>query len=301
MTGALLAETRTTRPTSERTPDHWRTRLRRLLVECQGHPCRRFTVSHRLLRRDGIYLGTSWYCGPDCFADALRERVASAAEGRRAMPLRPGRIPFRLILLARGVLSETQLQQSLRRQAEGAGTLETILIEDGLASEEQIASAKAEEAGVPFYAAELPQLPATAQLPRGLMERCAVAPVHVSRERLLAGFVEHVDSIALQAIAEVTGNRVEPCLIPRMRLREHLAQAPSGQATRGTAVSAAEAARITLARALSEGAEQVHVGSGDGWAWIRLSGAESSDLFFELLAGDSEGIPRLRNKRSTAL
>ena len=284
----------------------WPGHLRKLVLECRARPCRRFTVSHRLLRRDGIYLGDAWHCSAACFEVSLRSRLAAAAGGCVEPPPRTGRIPFRLILLERGVLSEAQLRESLRLQSGSGGRLEDILVAEGFASEVDIASAKAAEAGC----AALLRLPSSApsvQLPRGLMERYRAAIVHASETSLLLGFARQLSPALHAAVEQITGIRPEVCVLPESMLGPLLDPAaaasslgprsmptmrPSSTALRtsrskSSSVFPADAARGMLRQAIDAGSERVLMATGDRWAWVRLSGAQELDFFLPLRAGGS--------------
>ena len=255
--------------------------MRELVLACSEHPCRRISISHRLLRQDGIYLNGAWYCSPECFEGALLRVLATAAVQHCALrPARPGRTPFRLILLERGVLSEAQLRETLRRRDAGEGKLEALLLEQGLASEEQIASAKAAEASCPFYAQPPAELPAEARMPRQLMVRYAAAPLHAAADRLLVGFTRRLEPALLQAVAELTGSRVEACFITESRLQTQVAESAVLCDAGGFPDSVPDASRRTVRRAIETGAERVRVAAGDGWAWVRLTGDGVCDLLF---------------------
>jgi hypothetical protein len=276
--------------------------LHKLMLECRARPCRRFTLSHRLLRRDGIFLGDAWYCSAACFEDALRRRLAAAALGCAEPRLRVGRMPFRLILVDRGVLSAAQLGEALRLQWEHGGPLEDALIAQGVASDAQIASAKAAEAGCALVLRPPAVAPAL-QLPSGLMHRYRAAIVHASDTGLLLGFTRRLSPLLLAAAQQLTGARAEACFLPEPIFRDMLGRAPSGDtgvapfsaetnglasATQASAPdSAADAARRVLRWAVEAGSERARLATGDRWAWVRLSGGRNLDFYLPLKAGDS--------------
>ena len=254
----------------------WDLRLRKLVLECGAHPCRRFTVTHRLLRRDGISFDDAWYCSAECLQDALGRRLRVAARGCVEPLRRPGRLPFRLILVDRGVLREAQLREALRLQAEQGGSLEEILLAHGLATEIQIASAKAAEHGCPVMTC-LPSVRPCFDLPRGLIERYKARVVYSSDACLLIGFVTRVAPVLLQAVEAIAGRRAACCFIAADALHSRGAQAGAGDALLEAEMAplvSADAARFLVQRAMDTGAERVRMATGNQWAWIRLSRGE---------------------------
>jgi hypothetical protein len=274
--------------------------LRNLVLECRAHPCRRFTVAHRLLRRDGIYLNDDWYCSAECLQDALHPLLQAAAQGCVEPRRRPGRLPFRLILVDRGVLSETRLQEAFALQAEHGGSLEEILMTHGLATEAQIASAKATECGCAVVS-RLPAVQPGFDLPTGLMERYQAAIVYSSENCLLIGFVHRVAPALLQAAGEIAGIRAEFCFIAAGAFRRRLRGLEDTQNARETSdpppsemmeegMSGADAAGNIIHRAVEAGAERVHIATGNQWAWARLSSeARRLDMYIALASKTTGG------------
>jgi hypothetical protein len=284
----------------------WEGHLRKLVLECQARPCRRFTVSHRLLRRDGIYLGDAWHCSAACFEESLRRRLAPAAEGCVEPQRRPGRIPLRLLLVERGVLSEAQLRDALRLHGERGGSLEDVLLGEGFANERRLASAKADEAGCAVLL-QPPSMPPSVQLPHGLMERYHAAIMHDSQTCLLLGFTRRLSTVLQRAVEQVTGTRAEACFVPDSMLGAMLRYAartdqvetlsepvnlPRSSTPWPTLFRApafpADAARGILRWAIDTGAERARMATGDRWAWVRLSGEQELDFYLPLRSGGSE-------------
>jgi hypothetical protein len=272
----------------------WEVHLRKLVLECQARPCRRFTVAHRLLRRDGIYLDDAWYCSSGCLEDALRLRLQTAASGCVEPARRPGRIPFRLLLVDRGVLSQELLLEALRIQAVRGGWLEDILVRNGFADEAQIASAKAAEHGCPV----LLHPPASSPefvLPGGLEKRYRARVVYGGERCALIGFTHGIAPVLLRAVESVTGIRTEFCFIPAGALREREAVqdasfsraicAEQGVEEQKDPLSATEAARQIVQCAIDQGAERARIAIGNRWAWVRLSAETHQDFYLSLFPG----------------
>ena len=263
----------------------WNARLRGLLIECQARPCRRFTVTHRLLRRDGIYLGDAWYCSAACLKDALHLLLTRrSAPGPVAAPRRV-REPFHYVLLRRGVLTEADLQRALRLAAEQDLRLEQVLLHEELASSGQLAAAKAAEAGVPFLASGVSALPPAARLPRHLMERYRAATMHASATSVLIGFSDQIEPLILRAAAAINGSIAEVCMIPPELLEAQLeACAATSSPTEKTTDLEDACARIVTC-ALTEAAEVIRAEVGPDWVWARLSGKSFRDVFFTIGPG----------------
>jgi hypothetical protein len=274
----------------------WEVHLRKLVLECQARPCRRFTVAHRLLRRDGVFLNDAWYCSSGCLEDALRVRLRIAAYGCVEPLRRPGRIPFRLLLVDRGVLSQELLLEALRMQAVQGGWLEDILVRNGFADEAQIASAKAAEHGCPVLLHPPPTSPEFV-LPAGLEKRYRARIVYGTRRCALIGFTHGIAPVLLRAVESITGTRTEFCFIPAGSLREREAvqdapflraiPAEQGMTKRKEAFSVTEAAQQIVQCAIDQGSERARIATGDRWAWVRLSAETHQDLYVPLFPGSA--------------
>ena len=276
-------------------PAPWRRWLRSLIVECGDARCRGFHLSHPLLRRlPGIYLDQGWYCSPDCLRDALKHRVG-AQFGAAITDLRNApRMPFRLILLAKGIVSEEQLAHARYIQAEGED-LGDALVALGYATEEGVAAARAEETGSPFFGgAAQPVLPAC-RLPLSLMQLYRAAPVHYSPAtgRLLVGFVYRVNHSLLQAVEQVTGYRVAACImtnsawVRQQQLADQLA--PGFEEVNAVASSQDYITSLIVEHAIESGADKVRMGLSSTAIWARLTGgSRSRDLVIDLDRTNSE-------------
>lgn len=276
--------------------------LRTLL--CTGPGCRRFTVTHRWLRRDGIFLRNQWLCSPLCFEGALAAMLETVDLGRRFTMPRLPRMPFRLILLQRELVSELELQLALEHSEDTGRPVGNVLVELGFATAEQVASARAAENGCAFYALSPSALPPEMRLPLPLSHACGAAAVHATSDRIMLGFVDRVDRGLAQLMEQVTGQRIECCFI----MGEHYERQLAFDALKSTEkpllplqpISRVAAAAQLGEQALRTGAEAVTVGRAGRRLWVRMTGDDRRviDTVFELSEETSTPeIPLLERMR----
>ena len=247
--------------------------------------------------RIGIFAGTAWYCSADCFSMASRTTLSSlCAETILEMPRNP-RLSLGLALLSKGCLEEDQLRLAMTRSQREGQSLETTLIECGLATEKQLAAARATQWGYPVLGQDAVGQRVEADLPTSLLRAFSAAPLHYSpkAKRLVLGFVYRVEHSLLQSIAQITGFRAEPCFITPAEFNE--------QMERVTAVRGYEEAVIDnpgtpmqMARTLGGFAVEVSAREAafskcNSWIWARLAGKRGTvDVVFALRS--ASGAPR---------
>ncbi len=246
-------------------------------LTCSGPGCRRFTLAHRRLRRDGILLRVAvsrqdwWLCSPECFSRSLHAQMdAYATPGPRDGGV-PPRMPFRLHLLRAEVVSVEDLQRAQDHAFAHGMTFAAALRALELATEDQIGTAIASEQGCSFFA--VPPVPQriTLRLPFPLAQRFDAATVFSTEGRLYVGFVARVERSLLRLAGQMTGLQAEPCIITAKRLAEQ-------RACEGMASAEAELARTPvqsassqlLAQALECGAERVQIGAAGRLLWARM-------------------------------
>ncbi len=270
--------------------------LRSLVVECGLPSCRGFHLSHALLTRTpGIFLDQTWYCSHGCLREALKQRVETQLGGAITDLRHPPRMPFRLILLAGGKVTEAQLAQARTVQAgkPGEQDLGDALVSLGFATEDEVAAARATEAGCLYFAAA-PQIVAPAySLPSSLVRLYWAAPVHFSptTNRLLIGFVYRIDSSLLQAAEQVLGCRVEACMITASAWRKQMVMlAPTawGEINKA-AYRQGRIVNLIVEQALDSHADKLRVGLSSSALWARLTGeSKSLDLVIDLASDAAE-------------
>jgi hypothetical protein len=281
-------------------PQRLRRRLRSMVVECGISNCRGFHLSHPLLPRlPGIFLDQTWYCSPECLREALKQRIETQL-GAAVTDLRhPPRMPFRLILLAGGKVTAEQLEQARELQLQstgpGAPDLGDAMVSLGFVTEDEVAAARASEAGCLFYGGAIhPVAPAYA-LPLSLMRLHHAAPVHYSpvTGRLLVGFVYRIDNPLLQAVEQVIGCRAEACIITTAawKQQEQLASlhTPVFEEVTAAASSQGRIVSMIIDHAIATHADKVRVGLSHSALWARLAGGpHGRDLVIDLTA---DGLP----------
>lgn len=257
-----------------------------LTLHCEGPGCRRFTLAHRGLRRDGIYLHDAWLCSPVCFESAVAAELEAPGPGQRYTMPRLPRMPFRLILLQRELISELELQMALQHAEDTGRPLSRVMVELGFATSEQVASALATENGCAFYA--LPPAPVDPEqrLPLWLAGRSDAVVVRATSDRLMLGFVERIDRGLAQMVERVTAQRVECCFITPRHLRSQMEIDAVGpvDGARTQAISHLEIAVRLKDQAIETGAESVVLGRSGQRLWARMMTAENGcvDSVFEL-------------------
>ncbi len=262
-------------------------RLRLRMHLCAVPGCRRFTVAHRLLRKDGVFLDGAWLCSAGCLEAQIAGSLA-AEEARRVytMPRLP-RMPFRLLLLERGVVSEAGLAQALSH-AECTGlSLARALVALELVTEAELAASLAAENGCAFYA--LPPTPVApeAELPGTLAERYEAAAVHVAPGRVLLGFVHRIDRELVRCFERMTGQKAESCFITGSHFQRQMTLVRSHDRKQKSSIERAaspgEAARAVVRHALRFGAEQLLARRLGSVVWVRMfADGRVEDRFFQI-------------------
>ncbi len=264
------------------------------ILLCGSPRCRRFALAHQWLRRDGILLagepgssgGDIWLCSSGCFESALLERIIekvdAANPGRSNAKPRLPRMPFRLVLLSQGVLTEADLDAALAHAVHTQVSLATALSALRLCTPEQLAAAFASENGCAFYTLDPAPVTAGLLLPPALSRYFGAVTVHGTADRAVLGFTERIDRGLLRLCAQMFGCRVEPCFITPTRYAAQLSL--DGLAVGTTAASsglrtasAASAVQLIAQQAARSGAEQVRCARSGNLLWVRHAGGDNAD------------------------
>lgn len=183
---------------------------------CGLRTCRKtLLISSVPQRRIGIQVGQLWYCSVDCFVEAARARLAELSDDRIVeMPYRP-RLPIGLVMLSKDYLTGDQLRYATAQSDLHGEELEVSLLRLGLATERQLASARAAQWGCPLVKQDRMGQAVEADIPATLLRTTCAAPLHysVASKRLLLGFVYRVDHTLLHALEQVLGCKAEPCFV----------------------------------------------------------------------------------------
>jgi hypothetical protein len=166
-------------------------------------------------RRVGVQVGQLWYCSVDCFVSAALGRLAELSDERVVeMPHRP-RLPIGLVMLSKDYLTGEQLRYALAQSQLRGEELEIALLRLGLASERQLASARAVQWRCPLVKQDGVGQVVEADIPATLLRASCAVPLHYSlaAKRLLLGFVYRVEHTLMHALEQMTGCKAEPCFI----------------------------------------------------------------------------------------
>jgi hypothetical protein len=255
------------------------------LASCHNKLLTKYVPGSRI----GISAGNTWYCSPDCFAMASRNTLSSLSAGSVVEMPRNPRLSLGLALLSKDYLTEEQLRfAAVRSQREGQN-LETTLVECGLATEKQLAAARAVQWGCPVLAQDLGGQIVEADLPPALLRAFSAAPVHYSAKakRLVLGFVHRVEHSLLQSIEQITGCRAEPCFITPTEFNEQMDRlvpaAGYEEAIIENPGAVAQMARTLGGFAVEVSAREAGFAKCGSWVWTRLTGKRGTvDVIFAL-------------------
>ncbi|MGA3048001.1 MAG: hypothetical protein ABSD67_15325 [Terracidiphilus sp.] len=174
--------------------------------------------------RVGIRIGERWYCSVDCFSEAAYIRISALRENQVIeMPHNP-RLSIGLAMLSKGYLTDDQLRFAVTESQLHGEELDIALVRLGLATERQLAAARAAQWGCPVLVQDGVSQPIEADIPPTLLRTCFAAPLRYSQngKKLLMGFVYRVEHRLLLALEQVTGCRAEPCFITQTEYDEQM-------------------------------------------------------------------------------
>jgi type IV pilus assembly protein PilB len=126
------------------------------------------------------------------------------------------------LLLDKGLLSQEQSEELRNAQPGEGGTVETLLVEKGLATEQDVAEVYSEYLGAPIF--ELPEDVTTIdrtlarQLPEKLCRDQFIAPIAVDAETIEVAFVNPDGLLIVDEIEFLTGLVVRPVITSRAAL-----------------------------------------------------------------------------------
>jgi len=130
-------------------------------------------------------------------------------------------------LVERGYLSQAQLEDALSRQRAGRGAmLGQLLVQQGLLTEDALARALADIAGVPFreLRPDDVQMAALQAVPRDVPPRLGVVPVAIDDDTLVVACADPFDILAADEIERRTGRAVRQVCVTESDLRAALEQ-----------------------------------------------------------------------------
>lgn len=258
-------------------------------LRCAQPECRANSVLRAVSRRkNGIRLSGDWYCSPECFELAIRDRLPRLfSSGRAPVDSRRSRMPLGLLLLSRGEISSEQLRTALANQRTSGERIGEVIQRLGFAREQQITSAVAAQWGYPVFSLRNRALQVPIHIPAPILEFYQVLPVHYAGigRKLLIGFVNAVEHRLLYTIEHMTGCTAVPCFITATEHRTHLHSFTIRRSDhevvfeRGGSIQ--EMARIARSYAVQIGAEEARLASCGDYVWARVTGQrQEMDLLF---------------------
>lgn len=133
-------------------------------------------------------------------------------------------MPHRLAqhLVSRGLLGADRVEASLRQQAVAGGSLDTVLLEQGLVSEAGMLQALADASGVhPVNLADFePNLEVAGLIPPKIAERLTICPLSLEGSVLHVACSYPVPTQALQEVGFLLGKQLELWVALECRVRE---------------------------------------------------------------------------------
>lgn len=248
--------------------------------------------------RQGIRVGQQWYCSADCFALAARTPLAALSNRRVVEIRRNPRLSLGLAMHAKGYLSTEQLRYALSRCVPGDEGLAEAVVRLGLATEKQVAAARAVQWGYPAMAQDYVGLMVQADIPRAILEACSAVPLHYSvpAKRVFLGFVTRVEHSVLEPIEQMTGCRVEPCFITPTEFEEQMERVTAFPDYEEMVVHdpgpPAKMARTLGRAAVDIGAREASFTQFKSLVWARVSGKRGKiDVVFHGNRTAEDGQP----------
>ena len=276
---------------------------------CSLSSCRNTLFMRSVQTRVGISVGQAWYCSVDCFAAAARIKFAGLVG---ASILEAPHIPRRsigLVMLSKGFVTDGQLRLAMAESQSRGEEVEATLVRLGLASERQLAVARAAQRGYPLLGPDRIGQPVETDIPPALLHACEAVPVHyaVAAKRLILGFVRRVDPSMLNSLEAITGFRAEPCIITSSDLaeqRQHMTAAPNCEEVVFEELKTpVEMGKMAAGFAVEIAAREARFAQCREYAWARLSGKRRTiDLLFRFKnASDAEKEGLLRTRRNSPI
>jgi Type II secretion system (T2SS), protein E, N-terminal domain len=187
------------------------------VARCARNECgRRRPSALARLAGLGVYFRGAWYCGVRCLDAELRERATGVGRGSRvASPRTLAHLRLGVLLAHQVGLSRDTLAAALHEQTHSGLRLGAQLVQMGAATEYEILRALAAQAGVGFLAtvdASWPR-PGIEGLEPDAVRALGLVPLEVQGGVIRVACAAPLPHLALASLRELTGNRIEPCLV----------------------------------------------------------------------------------------
>ncbi len=252
---------------------------RSLTPRCASLLCKRSRMWWQSLvfRNKGFICGKHWYCCPDCLRSGVAgELIQLFSESVPNDPLTGHRIPLGLLLLSRGLIDHSSLQDALRLQQTEGGRIGQCLSRLGNVTDDQIANALATQWSCPVFPVARancnPNL-----LPSQLRLFYRMSPVHLitSARDLYVAFEQAVDYTVLLAIEKMLDCHTRPCIVAQAEMSRLLSSANESDSSEVVLESISEPDQ--LARTITSYAQQIDSASlkivrCGTYIWVRYKG-----------------------------
>ncbi len=141
----------------------------------------------------------------------------------------PKRVLLGQVLLETGALTEPQLERALQEQRTTKDRLGDILLRAGLATQDGLAAAAAQQLGIGFIRLADTTLDehALLQVPEHFARRHRAIPIRLTDDTLVVGMVDPMDIVAIDDLHKLTGKEIETAVITADDFQRALNQYPA--------------------------------------------------------------------------
>jgi hypothetical protein len=271
-----------------------RQRWRSLSEGCALRNCSNTIFMRSMQSRVGVTVGDLWYCSVDCLVAALRSRYSVLSSAKVVDIRHAPRRPIGLLLLSKGFITEEQLRAATKESEFRGEELEPTLTRLGVATDSQMAIARAAQWGCPVFAPTQSNLHLETNIPVSLMRAYSAVPLHhsASSRRIVVGFCKYIDYEFLRSIEEMTGVRPEACFITPDQFADQLSRLATPPHWEEIVMDADDTpeqmANRTGRLALELGVRNACICRCRDLIWTRLSGRRGiADLLYKTRAARS--------------
>jgi hypothetical protein len=256
--------------------------------------CRSLALRHLSAHKAGIKMHGGWYCSSSCFGAAVEKRLSSLLSTGVVAQYRVSRMPLGLILVGRGLLTESEFREVTDHQRTAGGEIGEILSRQGAVSERQLAAARSAQWGCPLFSVPTRGIQSKFRIPSILVRTHSVIPVHyvAATKLLLIGFVNEIEYGLLYVIEQITGCKTQPCFITRSDFerklnerdlrQEEKAQGPMKEVNFEGLQTPAQMANVLCDYAADLEADEIVIGKFKEHLWARFKcDANEIDILFK--------------------
>ncbi|QMV17512.1 hypothetical protein GOB94_01405 [Granulicella sp. 5B5] len=257
---------------------------------CAGASCGRWLTERQLrVSHVGVTMEGVWYCSYRCILLDVEKALGKLVSPARRLDRGDTRTSIGMLLLRRNLLSEAQYKAAAVVHRETGQEMGDVLVELGFLGEGTIAEARAAQWACPVMSWEPMLYNASVRLPDHLIQRYAMAPVHLlsSSNRLFLGFKHGVEYIPLFAVEQITGYKVQPCILSSSdfsaSLESRSIDLSYEERTFGDIENVRDMAGLLCEAGIEVDAAMIALVRCGSYIWGRLSGGSTMlDLLFDV-------------------